>query len=52
MSTRLAPSLPALINAREKEGEPGIQNQVTNVCPYTRVGRVADRKIAHGRGRL
>ena len=26
-----------------KEGEPGIQNHVTDVCPYTRVS-VADRE--------
>ena len=27
-----------------KEGEPGIQNHVTNVCPYTRVGSVANHE--------
>ena len=26
-----------------KEGEPGIQNHVRDVGPYTRVGKVADR---------
>ena len=27
-----------------KEGEPGIQNHVSNLGPYTRVGSVADRE--------
>ena len=27
-----------------KEGEPGIQNHVSGIGPYTRVGRVADRE--------
>ena len=27
-----------------KEGEPGIQNNVSDVCPYTRVGSVAYRE--------
>ena len=36
----LVPRLPNLFNVHEKEGEPGIKSHVTNVTPYTKVGRV------------
>ena len=39
-----SPVSPIFSTHARKEGEPGIQNHVTDLCPYTRVGSVAGRE--------